>query len=78
MRFLLLGSAAIMLSGCSFLGIGGANTNIPNIPNVAQTGALGQVGALGTTAALGQLGTLDQLGTLGQACLLYTSPSPRD
>ena len=68
MRLLLLGSAAIMLSGCSFLGIGGASKKIPNISQagaISQAGSLGQ-GAIGQVGSLGQ-GTLGQVGSVAQA-----------
>ena len=82
MRFLLLGSAAIMLSGCSFLGIGGASKNIPNVSQVgtAGQGALGQVGSVGYGAinqagSFGQAGSVLQAGSVVQSGTTYAGQS---
>ena len=63
MRLLLLGSAALLLSGCSFLGLGGATNNIPQLP---QAGALGQVGDFGQFGSFGQFGPIANAGAFEQ------------
>jgi len=64
MRLLLLGSAAILLSGCSFLGLDGAKNNLPQVP---QTGSYGQVGNLGQFGSYSQYGSVAQAGTYSHA-----------
>ena len=64
MRILILGSAALLLSGCSFLGLNGSNTNLPNVP---QAGSFGQVGTFGQAGTFGQIGPVAQAGSFVQA-----------
>jgi len=64
MRILLLGSAAILLSGCSFLGLDGVSKNLPQVP---QAGYLGQVSQFGQVGSLAQSGSFGQFGSVAQA-----------
>ena len=64
MRILLLGSAAILLSGCSFLGLDGVSKNLPQVP---QAGSLGQVSQFGQVGSLAQSGSFGQFGSVAQA-----------
>jgi len=60
MRLFLLGSAAMLLSGCSFLGLGGSTNNVPN---VSQAGSFGQLGTVAQAGSLLQAPSIQQAGS---------------
>ena len=86
MRLAICALSAVLLSGCSWLGQGGQSSGFGQTGgaygvNCAPGGAYGGAGygyGYGADAGCGFGGGYDVSGAGFGACLLYTSPSPRD
>ncbi len=73
MRFLILGSAAILLSGCSFLGLSGSDKTADQY--ISQAGYYGQAASYGQQGSYGQYGSFGQAASAGQSAV-YGQAAP--